>query len=194
MINSTNRFKIKLNTNSQNYTGIVASIPTGGTKLSNFKSAAIYAKVKHSKNQIMQENQGKSGIYLFRNSINGKIYIGSSINLKRRFREYFNINYLQKNNSMAICRALLKYGYSSFSGSFPPTRASPWGKEILEYCEPSELLEREDHLINLLKPEYNIAKYASAPMLGRNHSEQSKAIMGEAHKGKIHAVKTKAPF
>jgi hypothetical protein len=84
MINSTNRFKIKLNTNStcQNYTGIVASIPTGGTKLSNFKSAAIYAKVKHSKNQIMQENQGKSGIYLFRNSINGQIYIGSSINLK----------------------------------------------------------------------------------------------------------------
>jgi group I intron endonuclease len=59
--------------------------------------------------------------------------VGSGVNLARRFREYFSKNYLIRNNYMAICRALLKYGYRSFS------------LEILEYCEPSELLEREDH-------------------------------------------------
>jgi len=52
--------------------------------------------------------------------INEKSYIGSSQDLGRRFGQYFNINYLIKDDSMAICRALLKYGHSSFSGSFPP--------------------------------------------------------------------------
>jgi len=32
---------------------------------------------------------------MFQNSINGKRYIGSSDNLKRRFLQYFNINYLR---------------------------------------------------------------------------------------------------
>jgi hypothetical protein len=41
----------------------VGSIPTGGTKLSNFKSAAIYENAKLQKKQIMAENKGKSGIY-----------------------------------------------------------------------------------------------------------------------------------
>ena len=35
---------------------------------------------------------------MFENTINGKAYIGSSYNLKRRFLEYFNENYLLKNN------------------------------------------------------------------------------------------------
>jgi hypothetical protein len=42
----------------------VASIPTGGTKLSNFKSAAIYENAMLQKKQILQENTSKSGIYL----------------------------------------------------------------------------------------------------------------------------------
>jgi len=35
---------------------------------------------------------------MFKNSINGKRYIGSSENLNRRFGEYFNENYLLKSN------------------------------------------------------------------------------------------------
>lgn len=64
---------------------------------------------------------------------------------------------------MAICSALLKYGSSNFS------------LEILEYCPVSKLLQIEDNYFKLLKPEYNIAKVAGAPMLGRYHSEDSKA-------------------
>jgi len=48
---------------------------------------------------------------MWKNSINGKRYIGSSENLNRRFREYFNINYLLTNNSMYICNSLIKHGY-----------------------------------------------------------------------------------
>jgi hypothetical protein len=73
---------------------------------------------------------------------------------------------------MYICRALLKYGNSKFS------------LEILEYCEPSKCLEREDYYFQLLKPEYNTAKKPGAPMSGRTHSDESKKIMSDIKKGK----------
>ena len=59
---------------------------------------------------------------MWKNLINKKKYVGSSDNLRRRFQQYFNNNHLIKNNSMQICRALLKHEYSNFS------------LEILEYC------------------------------------------------------------
>jgi group I intron endonuclease len=67
------------------------------------------------------------------------IYVGSSINLSRRFTNYFNISYLSKNN-LIISRALIKYGFSNFS------------LEILEYCDKSVLLKREQHYMDILKP------------------------------------------
>jgi group I intron endonuclease len=60
-----------------------------------------------------------------------------------------------------IYSGLLKHGYNNFS------------LEIIEYCEPSELLERENYYFMLLKPEYNISKVAGSPMLGRKHSEET---------------------
>jgi group I intron endonuclease len=99
--------------------------------------------------------------------VNGKSYIGSSIELSKRFREYFNINRLIRNN-MVISKALLKYGYSEFS------------LEILEYCKPSEAIAREQYYFDLLKPEYNILTTAGST-LGYKHSKETKAKI----KGKI---------
>jgi group I intron endonuclease len=88
-----------------------------------------------------------------------KKYIGSSVDLKRRFYEYFKISYLKMHKDMLICCALLKYGYLNFS------------LEILGYYGPCELLTREKDYIELLKPEYNISLHpAAAPMTGRKHS------------------------
>jgi group I intron endonuclease len=97
--------------------------------------------------------------------------VGSGVNLARRFREYFSKNYLIQNNCMAICRALLKYGYSGFS------------LEILEYCQPSEAISREQFFIDLLQPDYNILAIAGSS-LGFKQSEETKAQMSEAKKGK----------
>ena len=120
---------------------------------------------------ILKENKGKSGVYQWENSINNKRYIGSSENLNRRFSEYFNVNYLLKNYSMAICCALLKYGYTNFS------------LIILEYCEPSKCLIREKHYWDLFNPEYNIAKDPTAPMSGRKHLDETKKILSDSNKG-----------
>ena len=75
---------------------------------------------------------------------------------------------------MAICCALLKYGYSNFS------------VEIIEYCPPSDLLARENYYLASLQPEYNIAKDSSAPFLGRNHTAETKAKLSAAKTGENH--------
>jgi excinuclease UvrABC nuclease subunit len=66
-----------------------------------------YNNADTKKNQIISENKSRSGIYLWRNLVNKKAYIGSSKDLGRRLRDYFNINYLEGNDTMQICRALL---------------------------------------------------------------------------------------
>jgi len=90
--------------------------------------------------------------------------------IKKRFQQYFNINYLIKNPSMYICNSLLKFGYSNFS------------LEILEYCPIELLLEGEKHYIDLLDPEYNICPYPAAPMLGRIHSEETRLLISKKMK------------
>jgi group I intron endonuclease len=73
-------------------------------------------------------------------------------------------------NNLTISRALVKYGYSNFT------------LEIVEYCDVSVLLEREQHYIDLLKPTYNIAKIAGST-LGVPKSAETKAKISQALKG-----------
>lgn len=61
-----------------------------------------------------------------------------------------------------IYKSLLKNGYSNFS------------LEILEYCAPEKCIKREQHYLNLLKPEYNILNTAGS-LLGFKHSNETKA-------------------
>jgi len=47
-----------------------------------------YSNVDHSKLDILKDNKGKSGIYMWTHLMNNKSYIGSSVDLNRRF--FFN--------------------------------------------------------------------------------------------------------
>ena len=94
-----------------------------------------------------------------------KRYVGSSINLGKRLTSYYNLDFLSRpQHKMLIYKALLKYGYSQFKCF----------AEILEYCDPSKLIEREQYYIDLLKPEYNVLKIGGSS-LGAKHSEETKA-------------------
>jgi len=60
--------------------------------------------------------------------------------------DYFSIKFLQKEilkNKSLIYRAL-KYGYSNFK------------LEILEYCDKTSTISREEYFIDSLNPEYNL--------------------------------------
>lgn len=56
---------------------------------------------------IYNMNKGKAGIYCRENLINGKRYVGSSINLSIRFLQYFNVNHLIIQDCMYINRPYL---------------------------------------------------------------------------------------
>lgn len=71
---------------------------------------------------------------------------------------------------MHINRALLKWGYSSFSLS------------ILEYCSIDILIQREQYYFDLLKPEYNICTTAGST-LGKLHSLEAKEKISNTKKG-----------
>lgn len=93
--------------------------------------------------------------------MNGKKYVGSSVNLRRRLLEYYNVNRLLNENSMPINVALLKYGYHNFSLT------------ILETCDVENLMSREKHFFDVYSPEYNILNTPGSPSRGSGwrHSE-----------------------
>ena len=111
-----------------------------------------YTDLEKNKSKIIKDNKQKSGIYLWTNLITLDTYLGSSINLARRFKSYFTIYHISKpvRAKTIIHRALLKYGYSNFQ------------LEILEYCKPDSCLKREQYFLDLIKPTYNILKKAGS--------------------------------
>ena len=114
--------------------------------------------------------------------MNGKTYIGSSINLSKRITQYFSLTFLArelKKGESLIYKSLGKHGYSNFSF------------EILEYCDPDKAIEREQYYLDQLQPKYNILKTAGSSLSfkhsaktltkfkSRKHSEEAIAKMKE---------------
>jgi hypothetical protein len=127
------------------------------------KPNIVYINSDTEKLSIFADNRGKVGVYRWINKTNGNTYVGSSINISVRMYTYFSLRSLVKSNR-PIDRALLKYGFSSFS------------LEILEYCDKDNVLSREQYFIDLLKPEYNIVQTAGST-LGYKHTPESLAKM-----------------
>lgn len=122
-----------------------------------------YSNAEKDKFVIYKENRNKSGIYRWNNLVTGDSYIGSAINLTNRLSNYFSLNRIKRNilrSKSKISNSILKYGYSKFS------------VDILEYCEPSVLLKREQYYFDRLKPEYNILKIAGSNF-GYKHTPET---------------------
>jgi group I intron endonuclease len=144
----------------------------------NINPVVSYNNILDLKPIILKDNKNKSGIYKITNKLNGNFYIGSSVNLSRRFTNYFSLSYISKVKShLTISRALIKYGYSNFE------------LEILEYCEVSNLLKREQFYIDSFKPIYNIAKIAGST-LGVKKSKIQRDNISKALKGKYTGEKS----
>jgi group I intron endonuclease len=115
----------------------------------------------------------KSGIYWITNIINGKCYIGSAMKLGDRRNDHFNDLIKNKHYNSRLQNAINKYGIKKFKF------------EIIEFCSPDKLIEREQNYFDILKPEYNICKVAGN-MLGFKHSKKTKELLSNNQfKGKF---------
>lgn len=119
-----------------------------------------------------------SSVYLILNIKNQKIYIGSAINLKRRFKQHKSELRLNKHDNKHLQRSYNKYGNESFIYL------------KLEETNPEDLINREQYWIDTLKPEYNIRKFAKSNLGCRwNLSEETKRKISLASKNRIITVK-----
>lgn len=107
----------------------------------------IYINPDKEKELIVNENKGRTGIYRWVHIESGKSYIGSSIKLNIRFKQYFNYNHITyPKRNLIIYKSLLKYGYAGFR------------LEILEFCSPTQVLAKKQFYLDYFNPEYNILK------------------------------------
>lgn len=118
-----------------------------------------------------------SAIYQIRNVINGRIYVGSAINLRKRLIAHRSLLDRGKHHSKVLQRSWHKHGANAFSF------------EVIEYVTPARLIEREQYWIDFVdatnpKTGFNIAPKAGSS-LGRKHPPEVCAKMrAKSSKGK----------
>jgi len=117
-----------------------------------------YNNAAKLKSLIFKDNIGKCFIYRWTNKINGKTYIGRTANAKSRLTTYFKESGLKARN-MPIYKALLKYGHSQFIF------------DIIEYCNPEDIVQREQFYLDNFDFDYNIRNKALGPFIRRHRSE-----------------------
>jgi group I intron endonuclease len=108
-----------------------------------------------------------TGIYQIKNTTNNKCYIGSALNITKRWREHKHHLIKGNHHSIYLQNAFNKYGVYTFEYS------------VILYCSKEDLLFYEQRAIDTYKPEYNILKTAGS-RLGTKHTEDSKAKMSLA--------------
>ncbi len=138
----------------------------------------------------------KTGVYKIRNLITDDCYVGSAAySFNKRWNTHKHQLKNNKHHSIILQRAWNKYGEKNFKF------------EIIECCEPSDCLVKEQHYLDNLKPKYNIHPNAESPLgrklklehckkisdrtigeknpfFGKHHTEETKKLLSEKLKGK----------
>lgn len=111
-----------------------------------------------------------SGIYQIKNIINAHRYIGSSTELTRRLQQHRSDLRCNRHFNAHLQNAWNKYGENSFV------------MEIILLCNKGDTIKYEQILLDRTHNEYNFAKDATAPMLGKRHTKEALAKISNASK------------
>ncbi len=122
---------------------------------------------------------GLTGIYQIRNKINDKRYIGSAVDVYARWQVHKSRLRRNIHSNHHLQNAWNKYGEENFDFQY----------RLL--CSVERLREYEQAFLDNARCEYNIARCATATMLGRNLSESHKRKLSKAMTGKTHTKKTR---
>lgn len=115
-----------------------------------------------------------AGIYRITNIANGKFYIGSSVSIKTRRRGHLHHLRRGTHTNPRLQAAFNKYGEGAFR----------WDV-ILTVDDVGRLLDSEQHAIDTMRPEYNVATNVERPSLGRVVSEHTRRLLSAANKGRV---------
>ncbi len=119
--------------------------------------------------------QNRSGIYCL--IINNEKYIGSATNLRKRLMLHISSLKNNRHHNAHLQRAYNKYMEIDF--------------DILEVIEDkNDLIPKEQHYIDLLRPHYNIAPTAGS-QFGFRHSEKTKRLISQLQIGKTISEETR---
>lgn len=123
---------------------------------------------------ISRIDYDKSGIYQILNILNKKLYIGSAFHFKRRFSAHYGALVRGDHKNKHSQNAIYKYGINNFIF------------QIIEVIENKDfLIEREQYYLDTIKPQYNIAQFASSPMKGRKQSAKFIHLLSKRNNNKI---------
>jgi group I intron endonuclease len=126
-----------------------------------------------------------SGIYAIRHKATGRIYLGSAVDIPKRWRAHRSRLGKGTHHSRYLQRTWNKYGSDAFV--FEVLRAVP---------DPNDLIRIEQEYLDRLQPfrwrlGFNVCPVAGSP-LGRRFSPETIAKMAEAQRGKRHSAETRA--
>jgi group I intron endonuclease len=102
-----------------------------------------------------------SGIYKITNTINGKYYIGSSVDITNRWHNHKSKLKSNDHINPHLQNAYNLYGIDSFKYS------------IMLICDKHNLLLYEQIVLDNLNHSYNLAKDARAPNTGKKNSKEA---------------------
>ena len=140
-----------------------------------------------------------SGIYTITNTTNGHRYVGSSVDLRKRWNTHRRYLREEIHGNAHLQSAWKKYGPKAFKFL------------VLFYCGTKECIALEQIAMDVIKPEYNICPTAGsnlgmkfgpfsdehrakigAAQMGHKVSEETRAKLRAANIGKKHSAESRA--
>ena len=121
----------------------------------------------------------KTGIYRIRNTLNGKAYIGSACDIRRRWNEHRSMLARGTHHSRHLQAAWNLYGADAFVF------------DVVELCDEASIIEREQARLDVERPAYNVHPCARNS-LGRKLTEETKAKISAKALGRKWSDESKA--
>jgi len=162
----------------------------------NINPVYIYENLEQAstKQKIVEDTRGLSGIYLILNKVTKDYYIGSAST--NRFNARFSNHLINLTGSKVVKNAVRKYKISTFA--FLILEIFP---EVVNKENNKNLLDLEDFYLKSLLPNYNILTEAGSSfgykhteitriLMKANYSEERRDMIGNLNKGKKLSKKT----
>ena len=119
------------------------------------------------------------GIYVIKNEVTRRSYLGQSTRMRKRISDHFNLLRRGDHPNQHLQRSFNKYGEASFSYDFEVVCEDASELDMIEEAFLSGAASYDESPVW-----YNISKSAHVPMRGRVHSDVTRSKISAAKTGR----------